>query len=154
MFTIYCFIGSCTEVKLVPFLFQSVAQTSKMVKLPSDPRLVIAAIGESGEGKSTLLNLILNTPGENKIFFEVSEAPEACTLSPRAEDGFWRGDPNRPITVIDTPGLGAEEGPEKDLQQVHDVVKILKMFGHVDAFIIVLKSGQSRWDDSKTNTKL
>jgi len=116
-----------------------------MVKLPSDPRLVIAAIGESGEGKSTLLNLILNTPGENRIFFEVSEAPEACTLSPRAEDGFWRGDPNRPITVIDTPGLGAEEGPEKDLQQVHDVVKILKMFGHVDAFIIVLKSGQSRF---------
>ena len=117
-----------------------------MVKLPSDEKLVIAAIGESGEGKSTLLNLILNSPGENKIFFEVSEAPEACTLCPRSKDGLWRGDPNRPITVIDTPGLGSEEGPEQDLKQAQDVVKILEAFGHVDAFIIVLKSGQSRWE--------
>jgi len=116
-----------------------------MVKLPSDEKLVIAAIGESGEGKSTLLNLILNSPGENKIFFEVSEAPEACTLCPRSKDGLWRGDPNRPITVIDTPGLGSEEGPEQDLKQAQDVVKILEAFGHVDAFIIVLKSGQSRF---------
>ena len=43
-----------------------------MVKLPSEPddKLVIAAIGEAGEGKSTLLNLILNSPGEEKTFFE------------------------------------------------------------------------------------
>ena len=50
-----------------------------------DQRLVIAAIGEAGEGKSTLLDLILNSPGEaggGKDFFEVSDEPEACTTSP------------------------------------------------------------------------
>ena len=79
-----------------------------MVKLPSDSdnRLVIAAIGEAGEGKSTLLNLILNryyddsdddsddsdhdsdnddlifSPGDSEVFFDVSDEPEACTVSP------------------------------------------------------------------------
>ena len=43
---------------------------------------MIAAIGEAGEGKSTLLNLILNSPGEDEIFFDVSDEPEACTISP------------------------------------------------------------------------
>ena len=49
-----------------------------MVKLPSEPdqKLVIAAIGEAGEGKSTLLNLILNSPGEDKTYFDVSQVVE------------------------------------------------------------------------------
>ena len=47
-----------------------------------DQRLVIAAIGEAGEGKSTLLNLILNSPGDSEVFFDVSDEPEACTVSP------------------------------------------------------------------------
>ena len=57
-----------------------------MVKLPEDPghkQLVIAAIGEAGEGKSTLLNLLLNAPGDQETFFDVSDEPEACTLVPR-----------------------------------------------------------------------
>ena len=64
-------------------LFQTVARPT-MVKLPTDPdqRLVIAAIGEAGEGKSTLLNLILNSPGDSEVFFDVSDEPEACTVSP------------------------------------------------------------------------
>ena len=67
------------------------SDTQTMVNLPTAPeaRLVIAAIGEAGEGKSTLLNLILNSPGGGegggdggKVFFDVSDEPEACTTSP------------------------------------------------------------------------
>ena len=66
------------------------SDTQTMVNLPTAPeaRLVIAAIGEAGEGKSTLLNLILNSPGggegggDGKVFFDVSDEPEACTTSP------------------------------------------------------------------------
>ena len=51
---------------------------------------MIAAIGEAGEGKSTLLNLILNSPGESREVFAVSEDPEACTTSPtyRSDSGL------------------------------------------------------------------
>ena len=134
-------------------------------------RLVIAAIGESGEGKSAFLNLVffimisiiflmimiivfifitirrqntcrqvLNSPGERKKILEESELPELCTTQPRVHEvlddymlitdkrnmhrhltfeymncqGLWRGDPCRPVTVVDTPGLGGEDGRDDD----------------------------------------
>ena len=58
-----------------------------MVGLPRDERLVVAAIGEAGEGKSTLLNLLLNSPGQDKEFFAVSEEPDSCTLASQAKTG-------------------------------------------------------------------
>ena len=60
---------------------------------------------------------------------------------------MWRGDPSRPVVLIDTPGLCAdEEDDEKaDTRIVLEIVNILKKFGHINAFVIVLKSGQSRY---------
>ena len=52
------------------------------------------------------------------------------------------------MVVVDTPGLGSDdeaEGPEADTRIVAEVVSILRKFGHINAFVIVLKSGQSRW---------
>ena len=62
-------------------------------------------------------------------------------------EGVWRGDPNRPVVLIDTPGLCADEedDAEADSRIVLEIVNILKKFGHINAFILVLKSGQSRY---------
>ena len=63
-------------------------------------------------------------------------------------EGIWRGDPSRPVIVIDTPGLCSEDrddDPDCDHTIASDIVKILNKFGHINAFIIVLKSGQSRY---------
>lgn len=62
-------------------------------------------------------------------------------------EGVWRGDPSRPVVLIDTPGLCADEDDdaEADTRIVLEIVNILKKFGHINAFIIVLKSGQSRY---------
>ena len=45
--------------------------------------------------------------------------------------------------VIDTPGLGCEE-EHTDTNIATEIVKMLNTTGHINAFIIVLKSGQSR----------
>ena len=60
---------------------------------------MIAAIGEAGEGKSTLLNLILNSPGESRELFAVSEEPEACTTSPSVRSGH--GTSGTLINILD-----------------------------------------------------
>ena len=76
---------------------------------------------------------VLNSPGERKKFLEESELPELCTTQPRlhqvlqrlingryndciTRQGFWRGDPCRPVTVVDTPGLGGEDGKDDEVQ--------------------------------------
>ena len=62
-------------------------------------------------------------------------------------EGLWRGDPGRPVVLIDTPGLCADEEDDDkaDTRIVLEIVNILKKFGHINAFVIVLKSGQSRY---------
>ena len=47
-------------------------------------------------------------------------SPGAATLDQRSlhitRQGFWRGDPCRPVTVVDTPGLGGEDGKDDEVQ--------------------------------------
>ena len=46
--------------------------------------------------------------------------------------------------MIDTPGLCAEDDPDNDVRIAKEIIKIINLFGHINAFIIVLKSGQSK----------
>jgi ABC-type lipoprotein export system ATPase subunit len=41
--------------------------------------------GESGSGKSHLLNLLLNSPGEAVVFFREGDGAEPCTLQPQVQ---------------------------------------------------------------------
>ena len=47
--------------------------------------------------------------------------------------------------VVDSPGLGAGEGEQEETAQLQQLATLLNTIGHINAFIIVLKSGQSRW---------
>ena len=39
-----------------------------------------------------------------------------CLLHERfCLQGLWRGDPCRPVTVVDTPGLGGEDGRDDEV---------------------------------------
>jgi len=116
-----------------------------MVKLPNDERLVVVALGESGCGKSNILNLLLNTPGEHNVVFAEGEGAEPCTLQPQEESGCWRGDPGRQITVFDTPGLGADDAPDTDLANLRRVMHLIKDLSYINCFLIVVKSGTSRF---------
>lgn len=107
--------------------------------------LVMVCVGEAGGGKSSLLNFLLSKPGhtrDNQIFLE-GEGAEPCTKHTNNKAGFWRGNPDRPVTAVDTAGVG--EGPEEDTRHVLDAIDHLKSLGYVHVFVIVVKGGQLRF---------
>ena len=78
-----------------------------------------------------------------QAFLAESSLAEACTLAPRVEEGLWRGDPCRPLTVLDTPGLGGEDA--RDDEVVEETAALLRQLGGAHAIIVVMRAGQSRW---------
>ncbi|CAG0892348.1 unnamed protein product [Darwinula stevensoni] len=108
-------------------------------------RLKICILGVTGTGKSTLGNVLLgfeHDDGEHG--FDTSSRVGSSTISVRAMDGFWLGDENRPIRIIDAPGHGDASG--RDLQFRQELVEKLREEGHVDAFIWVKNSQHPRFD--------
>merc|ERR1719184_580536 len=98
-------------------------------ELPS-PRLIL--LGSTGSGKSSSGNVLLGRAHNFKnaeIFdgsqcFVAGEGTQDVTQNTCAEAGRWNGDDDKPVTVIDTPGLGDEV--EADRETVKQLVKKLK----------------------------
>jgi len=85
------------------------------------PHKVILMVGETGTGKSTLINSMINyimgVRWEHKIWLEVTEITDHQTESQtKAVTVYEVYAPNSPfaLSVIDTPGFGDTEGFDKD----------------------------------------
>jgi GTPase Era involved in 16S rRNA processing len=62
--------------------------------------ITVAALGKTGDGKSTLLNTLFG-----KEEFRTSSEDGRVTLETVTEHGYWRGNKDQKLTCIDTPGL-------------------------------------------------
>jgi predicted GTPase len=74
--------------------------------------ITLAAIGKTGDGKSTLLNTIFG-----KEEFRTSSEDGRVTLETVTEHGHWRGDKEQKLTCIDTPGLVDKINPDSKMEQ-------------------------------------
>lgn len=69
--------------------------------------IVVASIGRTGDGKSSLLNTILK---KEAFKHGVSKRKMSTTVKTESNKGFWRGNEKKEIiTCIDTPGILDEE---------------------------------------------
>ena len=107
-------------------------------------RKVVLIIGKTGVGKSTLCNKLVSTDQ-----FPTSQGTDSCTREIRVQDGFYLGDKELPITLIDTVGFG-DKAQDSDSTETTALIRKLKQdFSHVNLFVIVLNGNDPRIDKSQ-----
>jgi len=92
-------------------------------------------IGETGTGKSSLCNVIAGKPATSD-FFPVGHELDSKTWETTVNPAKWKGD-GFDIEIIDTPGLDDPNGPQKDDENIAEMIKKLKKLDHVHLFFVI-----------------
>uniref|UniRef100_A0A8C2DRV3 AAA+ ATPase domain-containing protein n=1 Tax=Cyprinus carpio TaxID=7962 RepID=A0A8C2DRV3_CYPCA len=118
------------------------------------PRKVVLMVGETGSGKTSLINAMINyilgVRWEHKIWLEAAEAnenqTESQTTAVTVYEVYAKGSPFS-LTVIDTPGQGDTRGLDKD-KLIPETLQLLfrseEGIHEIDAVCLVLKATDAR----------
>ncbi len=124
---------------------------------------VILMVGETGTGKTTLINTMVNyflgVKFEEREWYLIAEAEEVQrgtdqTDSQTSEitvyEVFDKENPTS-LTIIDTPGYGHTEGHEKDKEVAEYLRKLFSNDGinFIDAVCFVMKASQNRLSEKE-----
>ncbi|XP_039537236.1 uncharacterized protein LOC120485501 [Pimephales promelas] len=117
---------------------------------------VILVVGETGAGKTTMINTMINyilgVKFEDQEFYQITdEEEEDETQSKTSEitvyEAFVEENPTS-LTIIDTPGYGDTEGVERDREIAEYLTRLFSDnddgIHYIDAVCFVMKASQNR----------
>ncbi|XP_018945637.2 uncharacterized protein LOC109074040 [Cyprinus carpio] len=128
------------------------------MKDTSKPNKIILLVGETGAGKTTLINSMVNyllgVKFENEIWYEITEEEARDqSESQTSEITMYEVFPIRSpisLTIIDTPGYGDTRGLDKDLEVVENLSALFQSNDgvcEVDAVCFVIQASKNHLSD-------
>ncbi|XP_026057576.1 uncharacterized protein LOC113042778 [Carassius auratus] len=126
---------------------------------PQKPHKTILLVGETGTGKTTLINTMINymfgVKREDKVWFEITDdqsdrsSAESQTSSVTVY-GFYLQESQIQLTLIDTPGYGDTRGVDLDKEIAKSLLNLSKSeegIHEIHAVCLVIKATQNRLSD-------
>uniref|UniRef100_A0A672PHT6 AAA+ ATPase domain-containing protein n=1 Tax=Sinocyclocheilus grahami TaxID=75366 RepID=A0A672PHT6_SINGR len=124
----------------------------------SKPNKIVLLVGETGVGKTTLINSMVNyllgVKFEDEIWYEITEeAARDQSESQTSEITMYEVFPEEnpiSLTIIDTPGYGDTRGLDKDLEVAENLATLFQSndgVREVDAVCFVTQASKNRLSD-------
>uniref|UniRef100_A0A8C2FHQ2 AAA+ ATPase domain-containing protein n=1 Tax=Cyprinus carpio TaxID=7962 RepID=A0A8C2FHQ2_CYPCA len=125
----------------------------------SKPHKTILLVGETGTGKTTLINTMINymlgVKREDKVWFEITDDQSDRTSAHSQTSRvtvyeFYLKESKTDLTIIDTLGYGATRGVELDKEIGKGLLNLCKSaekIHEIHAVCLVIKASQNRLSD-------
>ncbi|KAF1377976.1 hypothetical protein PFLUV_G00206400 [Perca fluviatilis] len=151
--------GSPAVYQLIPKK-EKIGSLTRMTlgeKNPNKKNKTILLVGETGAGKSTLVNYAMGVEWEDDVWFQIVEEEKRRLSQSQTSDvivyqicGFEDKPLPYSLTIIDTPGYGDTRGIEYDdiiTQRLLDLFQSDDGVHEIDAVGLVMKASENRLSD-------